>query len=51
MNYGIVLLLSLLITLGAQGYIRSTYQKTRVIESKKRMTGKEVARKILDSNG
>ena len=46
-----IIIASLVITLGAQGYINSMYKKTKKIELSKGMTGYEVARKILDSNG
>ena len=47
----IILGITLLITLGAQSYINSWYSRTKRMKSTKDMTGKEVARKILDSNG
>lgn len=47
----IVFGITLIITLGAQAYINSWYNRTRKITSEKKMTGKEVARKILDANG
>ena len=51
MDYYLILFLTLIITLGSQTYINSMYQKTKKIMSDSKMTGKEVARKILDSNG
>ena len=48
-NYGI-LLITLLITLGAQGYINYKYNKTSKIQSKISKTGKETAEKILKEN-
>ena len=48
--YGI-LLLTMLITLGSQGYLSSVYKSTQKIQSKSKMTGCDVARKILDANG
>ncbi len=49
--YYLVLLLTLVITSVSQGYINSMYKKSRVIPSKSNMTGRDVARKILDANG
>ena len=49
--YYLVLLLTLVITSASQGYINSMYRKSRVIPSKSNMTGRDVARKILDANG
>ncbi len=49
--YYIILILTLAITLGSQNYIHSTYRKTREILSEKGLSGREVARKILDDNG
>lgn len=46
-----IIIASLVITLGAQGYINSMYKKTKKIELSKGITGHDVARKILDSNG
>lgn len=51
MDYYVVLILSLIITLGSQFYINVTYQKTKKISSKKRLSGYDVARRILDANG
>lgn len=50
MSY-ILLGITLIITLSAQGYINHMYQKTRKIVSSQKITGSEVARKILDENG
>ena len=47
--YGLAIL-SLLITLVAQGYVSFTYNKFSKILNKKAITGKEVARYILDKN-
>ena len=47
MSYYLVLGITLLITLGSQAYINSCYKKTRKIESKNRISGYEVAKKIL----
>ena len=40
-----------IITSFAQAYITSTYKKYSLVNNGRGMTGKEVARKILDSNG
>ena len=50
MSYYLVLGLTLLITLGSQAYINSCYKKTSRIESDKRITGYEVAKKIIKEN-
>lgn len=49
-NFGLYLL-ALIIPLIAQIYINVCHDKYRKIENKKKLTGFEVARKILDSNG
>ena len=49
-NFGLYLL-ALIIPLIAQIYINVCHNKYRRIENKKKLTGFEVARKILDSNG
>lgn len=46
-----ILGITLLITLGAQKFINSSYNQTKKIKAAKNLTGKEVARKILDANG
>ena len=46
----ILMILSVLVTLIASIYIRINYSKYRKIDIKKRMTGYDVARLILDSN-
>ena len=51
MIYYLSLFITLIITLSAQGYINSTYKKTKKIESSSNMSGYATARKILDSNG
>ena len=43
--------LALIIPLVAQLYITSTYNKYKKIENKNKLTGFDVARKILDKNG
>lgn len=50
MSY-LILLITFIITMSSQAYIKSKYSQTRVIKTKKGMTGYEVARKILDKNG
>lgn len=49
-QYGF-LFLTLIITLVAQIYIDINYNKTKRITNKKKLTGKEAARIILDKNG
>lgn len=52
-GYGIeyfFIVLSIIITLGAQFYINSKYNKTKKINTKKGYKGYEIARKILDNN-
>ncbi len=55
MNYygldWLIIILTFIITLGAQAYINSTYGSMKRVKSKKGMLGCDVARKILDSNG
>jgi len=48
--YGIVII-SLIISFGAQAYIKSSYSKYSKVLTKKGKTGEEVARNILDLNG
>lgn len=48
---GILLVLSLLVTLAAQIYINSSYSKTKRIKNRAGITGAQTARKILDENG
>lgn len=43
--------ITMLLTLGAQGYINLWYGKTKKIMANSRISGREVARKILDHNG
>ena len=45
-----IIILTFAITLGSQWYIKQCYKKTIEIEAKKGITGKDVARKILDNN-
>lgn len=47
----LLLLVALVITLGAQVYVTSTYNKFNKVTNKKKITGFEVARMILDSHG
>ena len=49
-DYGLPLL-GVLITALAQLFINRSYNKYRLVETKKKMTGAEVARAILDANG
>ena len=49
-SYGLTLL-ALIITLGAQFYINSSYKKFKKITINKNINGKEVARRVLDKNG
>lgn len=51
MDNFVLYLLALIIPLIAQIYINVCHDKYRKIENKKKLTGFEVARKILDSNG
>ncbi len=48
--YGLAIL-SLLITLGAQAFISSSYSKYSKVKNQKGFTGKEIARLILDKHG
>ena len=50
MDYGL-LAVSVIISLASQGYINRWYSKTRKMKNKKGITGREVAREILDKNG
>ena len=50
MYYGI-LLIGIIITLGAQIFVNSTYNKTKKIRNSKGITGATAARTILDKNG
>ena len=49
-SYGLMFI-SLIITLGAQGYINSSYGKYKKVKNTKGLSGFEAARKILDENG
>lgn len=46
-----IIIVSFVITLGAQAYINSMYKKTKKINVECGMTGADVARMILDKNG
>ena len=48
--YGITII-SIIITLGAQAYITSSYSKYSKVNNKKGVNGREVARAILDKHG
>ena len=45
-----IIIATLVITIGADAFIKTTYNKTKKIESKKGMNGHDTARKILDKN-
>ena len=47
----LIIIASLVITLGAQAYINSMYSKTKKIELSIGMTGHDIARRILNQNG
>jgi len=47
----LIIIGTLIITLGSQSYINSTYKKTKQIKADSNMSGRDVARKILDHNG
>lgn len=47
----ILYILVLIIPIGSQLYIRSTYNKYKAIISEKKLSGFEIARAILDANG
>lgn len=49
-GYGLIIL-TLIITLSSQGYIKSVYNKISKISAKTNITGSEAARRILDKNG
>ena len=49
--YLLFMVVTLAITLGAQGFLNSTYKRSAKILSSRNHTGEEVARKILDKNG
>ncbi|MFA5602537.1 MAG: zinc metallopeptidase [Bacilli bacterium] len=46
-----LMILSLIITLVAQGFVSSTYSKYKKIKSKSGLSGSEAARKVLDKHG
>lgn len=48
--YGLAII-SLLITMGAQAYIKSSYSKYSKVNNEKGITGEQVARKLLDKHG
>ena len=48
--YGLIGI-SLLITMGAQAFITSSYNKYSKVNTAKGLTGEEVARKLLDKHG
>lgn len=47
----LILALAVFISGTASGYIQTWYKKTSAMQNSKGLTGKEVARKILDKNG
>lgn len=47
----IIFIITLIITLGAQAYISLKYSSTRKIRATTGLSGRDVARKILDANG
>lgn len=47
----VLLIISLLVTVSAQIYVNSSYNKTKRIKNRAGITGAQVARKILDDNG
>lgn len=47
----ILMVISLVITLGAQLFVSGAYSKYSKVKNKKRMSGSETARYILDKNG
>ena len=49
-SYGLTFL-ALIITLGAQFYVNSSYNKFKRISNRKGITGREAARMVLDKNG
>ena len=49
--YYIFIGITVLITLGAQSFLDTTYKKCNQMKNKKGIIGKDVARTILDSNG
>ena len=50
-TYYIIGFISIIITLSAQAYVSSKYNSYKKILNKKKISGFEVARKILDNNG
>lgn len=49
-SYGITLI-ALIITLGAQGYVNSSYNKYKRVNNNRGITGAQAARRVLDKNG
>lgn len=49
-SYGLTFL-ALIITLGAQFYVNSSYKKYKKISINKNLSGRDAARKVLDKNG
>ena len=48
--YGLAII-SIIITMGAQAFINSSYNKYSKVKNEKGITGEEVARKLLDKHG
>jgi Zn-dependent membrane protease YugP len=48
--YGLAIV-SVIITLGAQAYIKSCYSKYQKVNTEKGLTGEQVARRLLDKHG
>lgn len=46
-----LVIIAFVITVGAEAWVNGSYRKYKKISSNSRMSGKEVARKILDANG
>lgn len=51
MNYFFVLILTILMGLAAQGYIKATFAKWKQIDAQSGITGYQAARNMLDQNG
>lgn len=47
----VIIIITLVISLGSSAYIKYQYNKTNKIKNNKNITGYEAARKILDANG
>ena len=49
-SYGLTIL-ALIITLGAQGFVNSSYNKYKRVNNNRNITGAQAARRVLDKNG